>query len=172
MSRTDEDRILHGLHFFRESIDEQFTVTGEQILWLAAHSYSEGGAWAKDGEPQSFDMSVVPADLQRKLLLSKCELPLRYLSFRRLIKYAAAGEDLVQIAVTFAGADRAQRLHSRLGRLEIWYQEHRDGFLGLVTTVAVSFITAVAAVAVAEHLRASPGEAPRIIYEVDPKAQP
>lgn len=172
MSRKDEDRILHGLHYFSESVDEEFTVTGEQILWLAAHSYSDGTAWVSNGEPQSFDASVVPPDLRRKLLLSKCELPLRYLHFRRLIKYVPAGEDLIQVAVTFAGADRAMRLHTMVGRMEIWYQEHRDGLLGLLTTVAVSFITALAAVAVAEHLHRSVAEPPRIIYEVDPKSQP
>lgn len=172
MSRSDEDRILHGLFYFRESVDEEFSVTGEQILWLAAHSYAEGAGWAKDGEPQSFDAAAVPADLRRKLALSKCDLPLRYLQYRRLIKYVPAGDDLVQVAVTFAGADRAMRLHTRLGRLEIWYQEHRDGFVGLLTTVAVSFITALAAVAISVHLSRGASEPPRIIYEVMPKSQP
>ena len=172
MSRNDEDRILHGLHYFRESVDEEFIVTGEQILWLAAHSYSDGTGWAKDGEPQSFDTEIVPADLRRKLLLSKCELPLRYLNYRRLIMYAPKGEGLVQIAVTFAGADRAMRLHTRLGRMEIWYQEHRDGFLGLVTTVAVSLITSLAVVSVHERLHRVAEAPQRIFYEVEPKSQP
>jgi len=170
MSRKDEDRILHGLHYFRESVDEEFYVTGEQILWLAAHSYVDGGNWCKDGEPQSFDSSIIPADLRRKLVLSKCELPLRYLQYRRFIKYAPAGEDIFQVAVTFAGSDRAMRLHTRLGRIEVWYQEHKDGFLGIVTTIAVSFITALVAVALSERLHKGFAEPARIIYEVDPKS--
>jgi hypothetical protein len=170
MSRKDEDRILHGLHYFRESIDEEFTVTGDQILWLAAHSYLDGGSWCKDGELQSFDSSIVPIDLRRKLFLSKCELPLRYLHYRRLIKFAPAGEDIVSIAVTFAGADRAMRLHTRLGRMEVWYEEHKDGFFGIVITIAVSFITALVAVAVLERLHKSFAEPARIIYEVNPRS--
>src|ERR1700724_1454524 len=134
MTRKDEDRILHGLHYFRESLDEEFTVTSDQILWLAAHSFAGGDSWYKDGDLQSFDCSVIPRELRRKLVMSKFELPLRYLHYRRLIKLTQAGEEAVDVSVTFAGADRAMRLHTRVGRLELWYQEHRGGFLGIVIT--------------------------------------
>ena len=66
MSRKDEDRILHGLHYYRESIDEEFTVTCDQILWLAAHSYADGAAWHKDEDLQSFDSTVVPVELRAR----------------------------------------------------------------------------------------------------------
>jgi hypothetical protein len=171
MSRKDEDRILHGLHYFRETLDEEFTVTCDQVLWLAAHSFVDGGSWYKEGDLQSFDCSVVPMELRKKLLMSKFELPLRYLHYRRLIKLSQAGEDAANVALTFAGADRAMRLHTRLGRMEVWYQDHKDGFLGLVTTIAVSFITALLAVALVERLRGGFAEPQRIIYEVDPKSQ-
>jgi hypothetical protein len=172
MSRKDEDRILHGLHYYRESIDEEFAVTSEQILWLAAHSYADGSGWHKDGDLQGFDCSVIPVELRKKLLMSKFELPLRYLHYRRLIKFAPAGDELVNVSVTFAGADRAMRLHTRMGRMELWYQEHRDGFLGIVITAAVSFITAVIAVAILEGLQRNSTEPARIIYESDPRSQP
>src|ERR1700730_16942840 len=41
MSRDDEDRILHGLYYYRESIDEEVPVTSEQMLWLAMHPLRE-----------------------------------------------------------------------------------------------------------------------------------
>jgi hypothetical protein len=172
MSRKDEDRILHGLHYYRESIDEEFSVTSDQILWLAAHSYVDGAGWYKGEDLQSFDSSVVPLELRRKLLLAKFELPLKYLQYRRLIKLSRAGEEVVDVAVTFAGADRAMRLHTRMGRMEVWYQEHRDGFLGLMTTVAVSLITTLATVYVLDHLRGNKDESPRVIYEIEPKSSP
>jgi hypothetical protein len=172
MSRKDEDRILHGLHYYRESLDDEFSVTSEQILWLAAHSYSDGSGWHKDGELQGFDCSVIPIELRRKLLMSKFELPLRYLHYRRLIKFTPATDEVANVAVTFAGADRAMRLHTRAGRMELWYQEHRDGFFGIVITVAVSFITALVAVAILEGLHKNTAEPARIIYESDPRSQP
>lgn len=172
MSRKDEDRILHGLHYFRESLDEEFTVTSEEILWLAAHSFADAGSWHKDGELQGFDCSVIPLELRRKLLMSKFELPLRYLHYRRLIKFTPVGEETANVSVTFAGADRAMRLHTRLGRMELWYQEHKDGFLGIIITAAVSFITAMIAVAIIEGPRRYSAEPTRIIYETDPRSQP
>jgi len=172
MTRKDEDRILHGLHYFRESLDEEFTVTSEQVLWLAAHSFADGGNWYKDGDLQGFDCSVIPIELRKKLLMSKFELPLRYLHYRRLIKFTPDGDETANVAVTFAGADRAMRLHTRMGRMELWYQEHRDGFLGIVITAAVSFVTALMAVALVEGLHRNSSEPTRIIYESDPRSQP
>ena len=172
MSRKDEDRILHGLHYYRESIDEEFTVASDQILWLAAHSYGDSADWYKEGELQSFDCGVIPFELRKKLLMSKCELPLRYLHYRRLIKLTRVGEETMDVAVTFAGADRAMRLHTRFGRLELWYRERKDGFLGLVTTIAVSLITALVTVYVVERVHHGLVEAPPVIYPVAPKSQP
>jgi hypothetical protein len=143
MSRNDEDRILHGLYFYRESIDEEVPVSGEQVLWLAMHPLREGEAWHKEGQLQSVDTSAFPAEVQSKLVTAKLELPLRYLQYRRLIKYSARSDATFSIAVTFAGADRAIRLHTRRGRMDLWYQEHKDGILGMMATVIVSFVTAL-----------------------------
>jgi hypothetical protein len=146
MSRDDEDRILHGLYYHRQDIDGEVSFSGEQILWLAMHPLRDGEAWSKEGVPQSFDTSVVPDDIQPKLLAAKLELPLRYLQYRRLIKYTQRSDATLSVAVTFAGADRAIRLHTLRGRMDLWYREHKDGILGLVTTVFVSFLTASIAV--------------------------
>lgn len=172
MSRKDEDRILHGLHYYRESLEEEFTVTCDQILWLAAHSFAEGGDWYNGDDLQSFDSSVIPVEFRKKLLMSKFNVPLRYLHYRRLIKLARIGDETVDVAVTFAGADRAMRLHTPMGRLELWYEEHKDGFLGLATTVAVSLVTALLTVFVVERLRKPSPVEPRVIYEADPRLQP
>jgi hypothetical protein len=143
MSREDEDRILHGLYYHRESIDEDVLVSGEQVLWLAMHPLHEGEAWNKEGQLQSVDTSAFSDDVQSKLVTAKLELPLRYLQYRRLIKYTGRNDATLSIAVTFAGADRAIRLHTRRGRLDLWYREHKDGILGLITTVLVSLATAL-----------------------------
>jgi hypothetical protein len=45
--------------------------------------------------------------------------------------------------VTFAGADRAIRLHTRRGRMDLWYRDHKEGILGILITAFVSFITAL-----------------------------
>jgi hypothetical protein len=143
MSRDDEDRILHGLYFYRENIDEDVQVTSEQLLWLAMHPLREGDAWRRDGKLQSLDASAFPEDIRAKLLTVKIELPLRYLQYRRLITFARRSDGTIYAAVTFAGADRAIRLHTRRGRADLWYREHRDGILGVSITVLISLTTAL-----------------------------
>ena len=172
MSRKDEDRILHGLYFFRERIDEEFDVRRDQVLWLTAHSFADGVRWCRDGLLQNVDCGAIPDDLCHKLLASQCELPLRYLEHRRLIKLDRTHLEALRVAVTFAGADRALRLHSRLGRMDVWYQERKNGFVGLMTTVAVSLVTALLVVLVTERLYKVFAEQTRVIYEAEPKPTP
>ncbi len=143
MSRDDEDRILHGLYYYRENIDENVQVTSEQLLWLAMHPLNEGEAWNNEGKLQSMDAGEFPEEIRAKLITAKLELPLRYLQYRRLITYARRSDGMLYAAVTFAGADRAIRLHTRRGRMDLWYREHRDGILGVSITVLISFLTAL-----------------------------
>jgi hypothetical protein len=148
MTREDEDRILHGLYYLRESIDEDMRFSGQQLLWPAMHPLHEGDAWMKDGQPQSLDTATFQDEILGKLTTAKLDLPLRYLQHRRLITLAKRAENVYSVSVTFAGADRAIRLHTRRGRLDLWYRERKDGVLGAVATVLIAFITAVITVLV------------------------
>jgi len=152
MSRDDEDRILHGLYYYRENIDEDVQVSSEQLLWLAMHPLREGDGWHKDGKLESLDASAFPAEIRAKLITAKLELPLRYLQYRRLITYARRSDGMFYAAVTFAGADRAIRLHTRRGRMDLWYREHRDGIVGVTITILIAFITALITVLVTNKL--------------------
>jgi hypothetical protein len=149
MSRDDEDRILHGLYYYRENIDEDVQVSSEQLLWLAMHPLRDGEAWYKNGKLQHLDASGFPEEIRSKLITAKLELPLRYLQYRRLIKYARRSDGMLYVAVTFAGADRAIRLHTRRGRLDLWYRENKDGIVGVTITVFIAFVTALITVLVA-----------------------
>jgi hypothetical protein len=106
----------------------------------------DGEAWNKEAQLQSVDTSAFPAEIQTKLVTAKLELPLRYLQYRRLIRFTKRNDGTLCVAVTFAGADRAIRLHTRRGRMDLWYREHKDGILGMVTTVIVSLVTALVTV--------------------------
>jgi hypothetical protein len=152
MSRDDEDRILHGLYYYRESIDEDVQVSREQLLWLAMHPLREGEAWHKDGNLQSLDASEFPEEIRTKLITAKLELPIRYLQYRRLITYARRSDGMFYAAVTFAGADRAIRLHTRRGRMDLWYREHKDGVVGVTITILISCITALITVLVVDKI--------------------
>jgi hypothetical protein len=152
VKRGDEDRILHGLYYCCEGIDEEMRLSAEQILWLAMHPLHEGDSWLKNGHPQSLDISSFHDGILTKLSAAKLELPLRYLQYRRLITLAKRG-DSYAVSVTFAGADRAIRLHTRRGRLDLWYRERKDGIVGASVTVLIAFITALITVLLLDWLR-------------------
>ena len=152
MSRDDEDRILHGLYYHRETIDENVQVSTEQLLWLAMHPLSEAEAWASNGKLQSMDAAEFPADIRAKLITAKLELPLRYLQYRRLITYTKRSDGIIYAAVTFAGADRAIRLHTRRGRIDLWYRERKEGIVGLSITILVSALTALITVLIISRM--------------------
>jgi hypothetical protein len=116
------------------------------------HPLQEGDAWSKDGKLQSLDPCEFPEDIRGKLLTAKLELPLRYLQYRRLITYARRSDGMLYAAVTFAGADRAIRLHTRRGRIDLWYREHRDGVIGMTITVLISLITSLVTVLVLNRI--------------------
>ncbi len=59
---------------------------------------------------------------------------------------------LIAGSVTFAGADRAIRLHTRRGRIDLWYREHKDGVLGVLAIIGVSVLTALITVLVMNGL--------------------
>jgi hypothetical protein len=143
MSRADEDRVLHGLYYYRESIDEDVQLSGDEILWLSMHPLREGDAWHNKGELQTVDATEFPQEIRAKLLTAKLELPLRYLQYRRLIKFIQRSDGLYVVSVTFAGADRAIKLHTRRGRADLWYREHKEGALGIAITALVSLLTAL-----------------------------
>ena len=107
------------------------------------HPLQEGVAWERDGQLQSLDVEQFPPEIRPKLIAAKLELPLRYLEYRRLIKHVKQSDATNILTVTFAGADRAIRLHSRRGRMDLWYRENKDGVLGLGITVLISFVTAL-----------------------------
>jgi hypothetical protein len=146
MSRADEDRVLHGLYYYRESIDEDIQLSGDELLGLAMHPLGVGDAWHINGELQSVDVTGFPPVIRGKLITAKLELPLRYLQYRRLIKYSRRSDGLLLVAVTFAGADRAIKLHTRRGRVDLWYREHKEGVIGVIITILVSLVTTVATV--------------------------
>lgn len=143
MSRDDEDRILHGLYYYRENIDEDMQVSSDELLWLAMQPLRDGAGWHQDGKLQSLAASEFPDEIRSKLLTAKLELPLRYLQYRRLIKYTRRSDGMLSAAVTFAGADRAIRLHTRRGRLDLWYRDNKDGIVGVTITVLISLVTAL-----------------------------
>ena len=115
---------------------------------LRCTPWARGRRGARTANCKAWIPAEFPEEIRGKLVTAKLELPLRYLQYRRLITYARRSDGMLYAAVTFAGADRAIRLHTRRGRMDLWYREHRDGIVGVTITVLISFMTALITVLV------------------------
>lgn len=133
----DEDRILHGLYSFRGLIDERIPVTGAELEWLAHHTLREGREWHRDGKFQTLDRSQGPQDTRFTAFTAQQTRPLRYLAECGLIIINKAPGSIQIFEVTKAGAERARRLQTWYGRVDLWYRDRKEGVVGLwIPTVA------------------------------------
>lgn len=151
--RHPEDRILHGLYYYRQAILDPITVTGEQILWLAENTYRQGMKWASSS---GFKSSVKERPGFRGLMVLSPEEsnPLYLLASQQFIRYESQQLDqrTIAISVTPSGSRRAKRLHTLFGRFSLRYEEHKNGVLGLVITALVAIVTALATTIVTNRL--------------------
>jgi hypothetical protein len=137
---TAEAKVLHGLYFHREMIDEEMGYSAAELKWLAEASFEDGRKWqGQDGKLRALDsknenylasLGATSADAQR---------PVRYLEAAGYITYSSTGG--FRISVTAKGADMARELDSRLGRLNILYRKNKDGVIWFIATILVSIIT-------------------------------
>lgn len=139
----EEAKILHGLYYHREMIDEEMSYTAREIKWLAKHSYSEAKEWqGADGKLKSIEdknedhlasIGATSAAASRPLVYLK---EAGYISFRK-------DKNFFIIAVTVGGADLARQLHTPWGQVNVWFKTHKDGILWFFVTVVVSIVTTI-----------------------------
>jgi hypothetical protein len=138
-----EKRVIHGLYFHREHINEEMIYDAAEINWLVNTPIPRTKKWAgSDGKLQRL---AAPEDdyLARLALVSAASKQrLAYLSGAGMIDYTREGGSF-RVTVRIAGADKARELDSVVGRINDWYVERKDGVLSLIVTVAVSVVTAL-----------------------------
>ena len=115
----------------------------EQLYWLAVRPYKSAQQWAT--------MSVLPKHVLEGidslegnwLQLQKVTAIMSHLEGAGLVEVSrpTGHEEIFEVSVTFRGAEYARRLETRLGRLDLWYVEHKDGIAGLGITVIVAALT-------------------------------
>lgn len=141
-----EKRILHGVYLHRPRIDEWYVYRSLELAWLIDHDYAFAKEWGA-GErclervlDRNTDM-FGPASATHQELTAL----LTHLRGAGLIEWQAL--PLVQLSqrfrVTYQGAQIARMLHTRRGRLSVWYSEHKDGVIGLLITATVSALTSL-----------------------------
>lgn len=139
----EERRILHGLYYARERINESLLYSSGEILWLAKTRIPK----TKDCHDESGNHKNADPGLDQKLASGlnapsvDAERPLQLLHERGYVVYGAFSHHL-EIQVTAKGAEKAMQLDSPIGYIDHQYRDHKDGMLGLLITIIVSAIVA------------------------------
>jgi len=119
-------------------------MSGTLVPVARHHRVGEGRNWFKDGKFQTMEGQEDPPVSRFALFTAEEERPLRYLEKAGFIQWdRVLASNSLRLRVTVEGADYARQLGSRLGRANLWYRGHKDGLLGLTTTILVATATAL-----------------------------
>lgn len=148
--RKSELKVLHGLHYIREVVNDSLPFSADEIYWLTKHSFKEGKKWRAKNSLNKLEAEG--ADYLEKHAKTSFEVNkiLSYLQSKGYITYQKHS-NFFRVAVTGSGADIAREADTGCGRINIWYKEHKTGILGLIITVLISVITSYATTTISKH---------------------
>jgi hypothetical protein len=136
-----EARVLHGVYFDRQYIENETFYNCAEIYWLTVHPLAAGRNWRDtEGRLQSASPSDDPFSSIAKTRAAAIK-PLAYLQGAEFLTYQVNG-DAVRVSLSIAGANRARELGSMFGRINLRYREQKDGLIGLLITIIVAAVTA------------------------------
>lgn len=141
------DKILLGIYNHWPRLDDSISLETGELAWILQHGlkdWRQKNGWKKIEYPtvkEPNDKSFMDKPLIDRSLIAK-ELSILqandYLEFKR-----PTGFDLIfKVQLLPNGIIRAEKLSSRMGKVELWYSENKNGIFGLAVTVIISIITA------------------------------
>lgn len=137
-----EKQVLHGL-YCHIGVGNAVCIKPSEIFWLIKTPLPGGRHWRKENEGLKSSSAKVGDWLGNLGATSAAtEKALQYLEQSGFISVVKKGGHF-EISVSSLGADIARELDSLWGRWNLRYKQHRDGLLGLLITVAVSFVVSV-----------------------------
>ena len=134
---SQEAKLLHRLYYHREAILEFYPYGTEELYW-AMYADRKFQWPMSTGELRTKSMLTKPLTNSLQFTRHAVEMAVVYLVEKKYIE-----RDGLRLRVTVEGAEVAREMNTRIGRINIWFKNHKDGLFWLVGTSAVSFITSV-----------------------------
>ena len=155
MNRTEE-KILNGIFRNNKKVNDAVYYKVAELNWLIKNDLREGNQWEDgNGGLKSCGCKENGEEhysCQLGVLIDEIEGPLSYLNGKGLIEYARE-QNSFHISITASGADVARKLQKRTGRIDLWYQENKDGVIWLLITIITSVVVTVITALTIEHLK-------------------
>lgn len=168
-----EKRILHGLYGDNPRLDRWMSYSAAAINWLGEHDLDEAAQWRDGDHRRELELPGMDPVLESLEHDGRANAALSHLQGAKLVKYQQRLQlDVFDVMLTYEGASMARSLHTRGGRLGLRYREHKDGILGLLITVLVAIITAIATTSIKLELAKPVHTAPPAAAPVEPHTPP
>jgi hypothetical protein len=144
--KKSEANLLQAVYANESQPGEWRSYSFESLRWLDKKSLKEVRSWKN--EDGSFK-TTTGYDLYNQGQIDRINPRYEvtkwtsYLSQKGYINSNIRSENLISISLTAEGVDMARMCSSMFGRLEILYQNNKDGLLGLFITVLAAIITSL-----------------------------
>lgn len=141
------DKILLGLYKYHPVLDECLPLETGQIAWLMDNDIDD---WISEKLPKKYkypadkgqNESYLDQPLKDKAKVIKA---LSVLAAQNNISFVppAAVDFILRIKLLPAGLLRAEKLDSPFGKVELFYEDNKNGIIGLLLTAFVSAIVSL-----------------------------
>lgn len=146
----EEKQVLHGIYYLSQCVGQERLFCSSEILWLLKTKVPATRNW-KDasGHPQKCIFNPPTGDYLEDMCREdgSAERPLRHLHGAGHISCRFEKDHLFRwkfyISVTADGAHLARQLDTVGGRMNLWYEERKDGIVWLFLTAFVSAVVSV-----------------------------
>lgn len=145
-----EKRILLGLYLSSQSVDFEIVYSIYELNWLIHNELSTVKDWRNPkGGFKTFGGNSKSDDgyddylAERASVKFSVEKASSYLKGKHYIDCGSRDPSTFKISVRIEGCDIARELQTKLGRLNLFYKEHKDGILWFIVTVLTSLVVAL-----------------------------
>ncbi len=155
-----ELKILNGIYINNGLIDDGIVYYIHELNWLINNELDRALEWHKgNGQYNSTGNEISDnsdpiydnAILNRKILKA-----LTYLKGKHYIDFFEKGSGQYKISVTLEGCEVARKIQTTIGKVDLWYQDKKDGVIWILITVGVSIITTLITVFINNYLKSTP----------------
>jgi len=141
------DKILLGIYSHFPRLDDDITFETGELAWIVHYGLN---GWQQDKERQKIEYTLEKEPNDKFSLYeslkdrSKVAKELSFLQANDYIEFQRPSGfgNHFRVKLLPKGIIRAEKLSSKLGEIELWYSENKDGIFGLVWTIIISIITA------------------------------
>lgn len=143
----DEKKILNGIYRNSEMIDVSIPYDAAELNWLLENELDKATEWRNhNGRFKSSGTKKTEGEdwlSQISKINYKIEKTLSYLKGKEYIDYTK-NDYLFKISITSSGCEVARKLQTQMGRIDLWYQDKKDGIIWLlITTLTAAIVTVI-----------------------------